>query len=92
MKSKGTHWNYRIYRHGHKKGPSTYALHETYYDKKGKPDGWTVEPMTQHRDNVDELIEMLSVQLRDAVMSRKDVLKYNTITDEQDERRTKGNQ
>lgn len=68
-------WNYRIFRHRHEKG-DTYALHEAYYNKKGKCDGWTVEPMTPHTDSPFELLEMLTIMLRDITKSYGDILEY----------------
>lgn len=72
-------WNYRIFKHTDQNGNFTYALHEAYYDDNKKLDGWTVEPMTPHRNSVDELAEMLAIQLRDLIRSRDDVLDYNKL-------------
>jgi len=69
------HWNNRIFKHVNKHG-TTYAIHECYYDEKGKPDGWTNEPMCGHYDTVDDLIGSLEQMLRDAKRSKNDVLDY----------------
>jgi len=38
-------WNHRILAHKHK-GKVYLSLHEVFYDKKGKPDGYTENPIT----------------------------------------------
>lgn len=73
------HWNNRIFRHEKKYKDIimvTYALHETYYNSRGKPDSWAIDPMCGHFDSVDDLIKGLEMMLRDAKRSRKDVLDY----------------
>lgn len=38
-----SHWNYRVLRFDTAEGVS-YAIHETYYDDNGKPNGYRFEP------------------------------------------------
>ena len=38
-------WNYRIIRHHHPKGDYL-SLHEVYYDQAGRPNGYTVDPIS----------------------------------------------
>jgi hypothetical protein len=68
-------WNNRIFKHVGA-GNITYALHETHYDKDGKVDGYTGEPMCGHFESVDELIASLKQMLSDAERSKDDVLDY----------------
>lgn len=69
-------WNYRIFRHRHGPGDTTYALHEAYYNEKGKCDGWTKEAITSHGFSVKELIDILEMMLNDAKKCRRDILEY----------------
>ena len=45
-------WNYRIVR---EKG--TLAVHEVYYDENGEPNGMTVNEVSPHGEDMDELME-----------------------------------
>ena len=65
-------WNYRIIYHS----PETvievgwYALHEVYYDRKGKPDGWTKDAITfvsDEEEGPDGVRKSLAMALADAV-------------------------
>ena len=74
-------WNYRVFRH---KYPGTvkevlYELRETYYDKDGKICAWDAseEPSSATGESVEELIEVLELQLRDAKKCRDDILDFD---------------
>lgn len=66
-------WNYRIMKHE----GGTFGLHEVTYDN-GEPVLWTEEPLTNHYEDVCELIDDLEMMLCDA---RKD-MKEKSILDE----------
>lgn len=73
-------WNYRIMRHvaKHKGVEYThYALHEVYYDEKGKPELWTeVNGTPLVADTPEELIDVLKMMLKDAENCKEDILDY----------------
>ena len=70
-------WNNRIMRHKHDRC-DYYQMHEVYYDKDGKVDGWTENPKIPYGENVDELIEHLEQLLNDAKKCKEDVLDYDS--------------
>lgn len=55
-------WNYRIVRKQYN-GEDYFAIHEVYYDKDGKEDAMTKEPVTFVADFKDELIKSLEMAL-----------------------------
>lgn len=56
-------WNYRVIKH-ESLDETVYGLHEVYYDKKGKPNGYT-ENAVAVGDTVEELKEVLKMMLSD---------------------------
>ena len=67
------YWDFRIMRH--KKGKDVwYALHDVFYDSKGKIEGWTAGGEIPS-ESKEELIETLLIMLRDAKRRRK-MLEY----------------
>ena len=60
-------WNHRVMKTGPDKyGEYYYAIHEVYYDKKGRPDAATLEPITVGSDTLEGLIEVLNWMLAGA--------------------------
>lgn len=55
-----SHWNYRIFEYS----DGTLGIHETYYDKDGKVNGWTLLPLFTG-DSVKELLEVLEMIKKD---------------------------
>ena len=41
---KESHWNHRVIEGEDGRGEKYVGIHEVYYDKKGKINGWTLEP------------------------------------------------
>lgn len=71
-------WNYRIIRHV-KEEPSGghyewFSIHEVYYDKDGKPNGCTVDPVGPTGDTAEEVRRALLMMLSD---TGKPVLDYD---------------
>lgn len=68
-------WNYRVcgstqvYKLGGRwRKSTTYAIHEVYYDKKGKVDGWTETPLVlQGYDSPKDIQTALAMMLADAM-------------------------
>ncbi len=59
-------WNNRIFKHT-VNGEEFYALHETFYDDKtGAIVGWTKNPVTEHSESIEDLIQDLEEKLADA--------------------------
>lgn len=55
-------WNYRVFRHQYTKdGKCYYAIHECYYDKDGKVNGWTERAIEPYGDTVEELQDVLEM-------------------------------
>lgn len=54
-------WNYRIIRH-----PDHVALHEVHYDKDGRVEGWTEDPVRFVGDSPRDLINTLERALKSA--------------------------
>jgi hypothetical protein len=51
-------WNHRVIKKTYKQGEETthgYEIHEVYYDKDGRIDGWTEQPVNPYGDTVEEL-------------------------------------
>ena len=49
------YWNYRIFRHVDEGNNEWYTIHECYYNDKGKPTGWTENPVRPFGSTVEEL-------------------------------------
>lgn len=45
-------WNHRILAYEETNGEIYLAIHEVYYDKKGKANGYTENPISVHSDSV----------------------------------------
>lgn len=78
-------WNNRIFRHVtpfNGEDRVWFALHETYYDDQGKPNGWTKEPMCGGFESIDDMIVSLEMMLRDAKRFQNDVLEYKDEPDD----------
>lgn len=63
-----TTWNYRIIKHD-KSEPAYFAIHEVYYDEKGKIQGWTADPIEIAGDSKQEVLETLKHMIDDAKQS-----------------------
>lgn len=50
-------WNYRVIRSVDAEGEPLYSVHEVYYDKDGKPDSWTCDPVFLSAESVQQLIK-----------------------------------
>jgi len=49
-------WNYRVVKHiSHPEHGDEYAIFEVYYDKRGKPEMMSFDPIAPHGETVDEL-------------------------------------
>ena len=51
-------WEYRIIKHDTGE-TEYYAVHEVYFDKSGKAEGWTEEPVSISGDNQQEVQKIL---------------------------------
>ena len=65
-------WNYRVLqRTDEKTGEKTYAIHEVYYDKTGKPEACTedaVAPMGETPEELREDMEHYLVALKNPIL------------------------
>ena len=57
-------WNYRIIKHGRKIEPY-FAVHEVFYDERGKIESWTENPVDIVGDSVKDVTKMLETILKD---------------------------
>lgn len=57
-------WNYRLIDIGTKQHPY-YAIHEVYYDKKGKIEGWTENPIDIGSEDPKEIKDIMTTMLID---------------------------
>ena len=77
-----THWNYRLihctYRYDDGTTEDTYAIHEVYYTKKGKPRAVTAEPVRLISEAPDGVAWQLK-KIRRAL--KEPVLDYENIGD-----------
>ena len=74
-------WNYRIvkYRGQHKgKRWTMYGIREVYYNSKGKADGYTASDKPVTGETPHEVLEILSMMLRDAI--RHEVIDEREMT------------
>ena len=64
-------WNYRVIRTNYITDPSTFGIHEVYYDEKGMIKSWT-EKAVQIGDleSLEELVDALNLML-EAVETKK---------------------
>ena len=67
--------NYRIIQHDTKK-PVYFAIHEVFYGDKGKPEGWTAEPIDIVGDSVKEVMQALQHMCSD---TKQPVLKESEL-------------
>lgn len=60
-------WNYRLIYSETKceKNHGYFAIHEVFYDEKGKPKGWTAEPVDIGSDDPSEIKSILTDMLVD---------------------------
>jgi hypothetical protein len=61
-------WNYRlIYKEEHlgKKIHGYFAIHEVFYDEKGKPEGWTENAVDVGAEDASEIKDILTQMLVD---------------------------
>ena len=68
-------WNYRIFKRNYD-GETLYELHDTFYNEEGKPDSWTEDPQFGPCESVHDLIEELTMMLKDAGQYKDGVLNY----------------
>ncbi len=57
-------WNYRIIHHD-KKGTKYLAVHEVFYDEKGRIESWTADPIDVSGETKKEVLETLRMMLKD---------------------------
>ncbi len=82
-------WNYRLVKK-HTKNPQslggneyyTYAIHEAFYDSKGKVNGITVDPIDLSAEHLNELMMTWDMM---AEAFAAPILDYDTIGDDSDE-------
>lgn len=74
-------WNHRVIRrtftHADESYEDTYAIYEVHYDKNGKVEGYTSEPVSPQGETIEELEEEL--KLFQAALT-KPVLEYEEDT------------
>lgn len=60
-------WNYRLMKHKDALSSTgyIYIVHEVYYDKNRKPDGWTDEGVKICGDNLKEVLRVLEMIKKD---------------------------
>lgn len=58
------HWIYRIIKHDKSK-PVYFAVHEVYYDDKGRIENWTADPINAIGDNKQEVLKTLKHMIED---------------------------
>jgi len=63
-------WNYRVFKY--KSGE--YGIHEAYYGKKGKVEGWTADPIIVG-DSVEDLFKELRV-IGESIEQFPEILDY----------------
>jgi len=57
-------WNYRIIHHDKADYPD-YAIHEVFYDKDGKVESWTSNPIDPSGESKAEVIRVLEMMIKD---------------------------
>lgn len=68
-------WNYRVMRHNGEY--PYYAIHEVYYNDKGKIWGWTQTPEDPLAEDIETLGHVLEDMLSDFNKSKHDVLDFD---------------
>ena len=68
-------WNYRVMKHKLNESESFYGIHEVYYNRNGKPDGWSKDSITPERESPQELKEDLEMMIK---AFDKPVLNYDS--------------
>lgn len=88
-------WNYRVIKHKTNTGnpdldkldPEWFGLHEVYYDKDGKIEGWTEEPVNLCATDLKELREDVKMMF-DAVHGANNIGKLAVLNEEDLPKRT----
>jgi hypothetical protein len=57
-------WNYRVIHHDKSDYPD-FAIHEVFYDKGGKVESWTLNPVDASGGSKTEVIRVLEMMLKD---------------------------
>lgn len=57
-------WNYRIVKRKYDNGEKTFAIHEVYYDKKGKIKMWSADPIYVYGGSFKELEKDLDAYIK----------------------------
>lgn len=65
-------WNYRVVKYVDISGDISYMIHEVYYDKDGKIDGWSADGISPYGSTLEELESCL--------MLMKDALEKEALT------------
>jgi hypothetical protein len=70
-------WNYRIIKHDTAKR-NHFAIHEVFYDDKGKITNWTEQPidiMGESKADIKRLLKQMTLDIETPILSETDLLK-----------------
>jgi ribosomal protein S3 len=70
-------WNYRIIKHGSAKH-NHFAIHEVFYDDKGKITNWTERPIDiigESKADIKRILKQMTLDIETPILSETDLLK-----------------